>query len=94
MPTVKLLKRAELELTEACDWYEMQKQGLSVSLRNEVSYSLNAIAANPLLYSRRNNTTLRFGPLRKFPYVVIYWYDEKIDVIFVTSIFHTKRKPI
>jgi len=52
------------------------------------------LSRKSITYSKRNNTTLRFGPLRKFPYVVIYWYDESLDMIFVTSIFHTKRKPI
>jgi hypothetical protein len=36
VPTIKLLKRAEHELIDACDWYEKQQKGLSGKLRREV----------------------------------------------------------
>jgi hypothetical protein len=47
VPTVKLLKRAELELIDACDWYEKQLKGLSLKLRVEVKGVLNLIVSNP-----------------------------------------------
>jgi hypothetical protein len=25
--------------------------------------------------------------------VVVYWYDENLNTIFITSVFHTKRDP-
>jgi hypothetical protein len=50
--TVKLLKRAELELIEACDWYEKQKKGLSSSLRKEVSHFLKVISDTPRIYAK------------------------------------------
>jgi hypothetical protein len=92
--TVKLLKRAEIELMEACDWYEHQQKGLSVRLRNEVSISIKIIAKTPHLYAERQGTNLRFTPLKKFPYLIIYWFDESLDTIFIASIFHMKRKPM
>ncbi|MFS2188783.1 hypothetical protein ACCC92_19030 [Mucilaginibacter sp. Mucisp84] len=85
MPTIKLLRRAELELTDACDWYEEQQKGLSKHLRKELKGVLGIIKLHPELYSRRYDTDLCFAPLQKFPYV--------IDAAFVVSIFHTKRNP-
>ncbi|GAB2978863.1 hypothetical protein GCM10027049_13090 [Mucilaginibacter puniceus] len=93
MPTIKLLKRAEIELTDACDWYEKQQKGLSSIFRKEVSYSLNSISKNPKLYSKRYDTDLHFMVMGKFPFIIIYWYDENLTTVFVTSIFHTKRNP-
>ena len=93
MPTIKLLKRAELELIDACKWYEEQQKGLSVPLRSEVKITLNFIGLNPLLYAKRYDMEMHFAPLKKFPYIIIYWYDENLDTVFVTSVFHSKRKP-
>lgn len=93
MPTIKLLKRAELELKEACEWYEKQQKGLSLYLRKDVKATLNFININPEFYGKRYDTDLQFAPLRRFPYVIIFWFDENLNTVFVTSIFHTKRNP-
>jgi plasmid stabilization system protein ParE len=93
VPTIKLLKRAELELIDACEWYEKRQKGLSARFRRELRDSLNFINLNPKLYEIKYNTDLRFAHLKKFPYVIIYWYDEHLSTVFVTSIFHTKRNP-
>jgi len=93
VPSIKLLKRAEIELTEACEWYEKQQKGLSRHLRIAVKNSLNSVVLNPFIFSRRFDSELRLAALYKFPFVIVYWFDEKLDTIFVTSIFHTKRDP-
>lgn len=93
MPLIKLLKRAETELFDACEWYEKQQKGLSLKFRQAIRNSLNSVAINPLIFSKRFDTELRFAPVYKFPYVIVYWFDENIDTIFVTSVFHTSRNP-
>jgi len=93
VPTIKLLKRAELEVKDACEWYEKQQKGLSLRFRNEIRFSLKFIDLNPKLYAKRYDTDLRFTPLNKFPYVIVFWYDEKLSTVFITSVFHTKRNP-
>jgi hypothetical protein len=67
VPTIKLLKRAEHELIDACDWYEKQQKGLSGKLRREVKSTLRSIELDPRLFSKRYDTELRFVPIRKFP---------------------------
>jgi plasmid stabilization system protein ParE len=93
VPTIKLLRRAELELIDACEWYEKQQKGLSKYFIKEIKSSLHFIDSNPELYSKKYNTDLHFAPLRKFPFIIVYWYDKNLETIFVTSIFHTKRNP-
>jgi len=93
VPIIKLLKRAEIELTDACDWYEEQQKGLSLKFRKAIRSSLHLIDQNPKLYSRRYNTDLRFTIVEIFPYIIVYWYDENLNTVFVVSIFHTKRNP-
>ena len=93
MPIIKLLKRAELELVDACDWYEKQQKGLSFRLRQEIKNTIVLIASNPDLYARKYNTDLHFAPLNKFPYIIVYWFEPDLNTVYITSIFHTKQNP-
>jgi plasmid stabilization system protein ParE len=93
VPTIKLLKRAENELLEACKWYEDQQAGLLLRFRQEIKTSLNSINLNPKLYPQRYQSDLRFKPLQIFPYILVYWFDEQLNTVFIISVFHTKRKP-
>jgi len=71
VPTIKLLKRAELELIDACEWYEKQQKGLPIYFRREIKITIQSIDLNPKLFSRRYNSELRFVPVYKFPYVIV-----------------------
>lgn len=93
MPSVKLLRRAELEIFEACEWYEKKRRGLSAHLLKEIRSILAFIADNPNQYAKKYQTELHFAPLHKFPFIVIYWFDDSKDSVFVVSIFHTSRNP-
>lgn len=93
VPTVKLLEQAEFEVKDACDWYEEQQKGLSLKFRRSLKYTLGIIEETPLLYAPKYKGDLHFAPLRKFPYIVIYWIDLNLSTITVVSVFHTKRNP-
>ncbi len=93
MHTIKLLNRAEAELKESCIWYEKQQKGLSKSFRKELSSTFKRIGLNPFLYNHRYDTDLRFAALNEFPFILIYWFDQNLDTVFIASIFYTKRNP-
>lgn len=93
MHSIKLLRRAELELFDACEWYEKQQKGLSRRFQKEIDSSLEFISSNPLLYPKRYNSELRFTVIKKFPFVIVFWFDEKINTVLVVSIFNTNRNP-
>ncbi|RKE49525.1 type II toxin-antitoxin system RelE/ParE family toxin [Sphingobacterium detergens] len=92
--TLKLLKRAEDELHHSCEWYDSQKRGLARQFLKELDLQFKFIVKNPELYQIQGQGNLRFSPLKKFPFVVIYWFDEGMKIIYVVSIFHTSREPI
>jgi plasmid stabilization system protein ParE len=91
--SIKISKRAEHELFDACDWYEKQQQGLSAKLIKELGSSLRRIESRPLLYAKRYDTELRFIVVKKFPFVIVFRFDEDLDTIFVLSVFNTHRNP-
>lgn len=94
MYTLKLLKRAENELLNSCDWYEEQKKGLARRFLKELDTRFKLITKNPKLYQTQGNGNIRCAPLKKFPFLIIYWHDESLKTVFVVSIFHTSREPI
>jgi mRNA-degrading endonuclease RelE of RelBE toxin-antitoxin system len=91
VPTIKLLKRAELELVDACEWYEKRQKGLSIRFRQEVKQALNHLNLHPELYAIKYNSDHRFIQLKKFPFVLIYWYDENLNTVFVTYFLYQKK---
>jgi plasmid stabilization system protein ParE len=93
VPLIIILRRAELELIDAMQWYEEQQQGLSSIFSKAVENGFNIIALNPLIYPEKYNRKFRFATVRKFPYLIVYWFEERTDTVYITSVFHTKRNP-
>ena len=91
---VELLFQAENELSDAYYWYEGEQAGLGTRLFSEVNHYLGLIEKNPYHFQVRYPQGLRAAALRVFPYLIIYWIDESTSTVYVTSIFHTSRKPI
>ncbi|WP_162056139.1 type II toxin-antitoxin system RelE/ParE family toxin [Pontibacter pamirensis] len=93
MLKVQLLERAELEVRDAYAWYETQQPGLGDRFLDMVDHYLTLIGSNPHQYPGRYGNELHVAPMKTFPYLVVYWVDEGQETVFVTSIFHTSRKP-
>jgi mRNA-degrading endonuclease RelE of RelBE toxin-antitoxin system len=94
MYTVKLLTEAEIELTDACKWYEKQQRGLSKKFLTEIKQYLKLISKNPLQFKVKFSNRYRFATLKIFPYFIAYRIEEETKLVFVISIFHTTRDPI
>jgi toxin ParE1/3/4 len=93
MYTVKLFTEAEIEVAEACKWYEKQQQGLGKRYLEEVDHYLQLIGANPLQFPIRFSERFRFAVLKKFPYFIVFTIQEDLKLIYVNSVFHTSRNP-
>jgi plasmid stabilization system protein ParE len=93
VPSIIILRRAEVELFDACTWYESQQSDLSVRFRKAVDARLTIIGTNPQMFPVRFRAEFRVAALNKFPYLIVYWHEQATDTVFVTSIFHTKRNP-
>jgi toxin ParE1/3/4 len=91
--SIQLLERAEREITDAYTWYESQQSGLGGRFLNQIDYYLDLIGSIPYQYPSRFGQALHVAPNKTFPYLIVYWVEEAQQIIFVTSIFHTSRKP-
>lgn len=90
--SIILSERALSELAESWGWYEDKQDGLGDKFRLEVDKSLLRIASNPFIGLRRRRIYLEVV-VKRFPYLIIYKVDNRERVVFVSSIFHTSRRP-
>ena len=90
---IELLVQAEDEMSESYDYYEAEQTSLGDKFYREINHHLNLIESNPYHHPIRFIEELRALPLKKFPFLIIYWIDEVNQTVFVVSIFHTSRRP-
>jgi plasmid stabilization system protein ParE len=81
---------AELDLLEACAWYELQLDGLGEELEDELDRRITDIASNPSAVQFRHRN-VRVAFLRRFPYGIHFLVEA--DTIKVIAIFHMSRNP-
>ena len=90
----RVVVRPEVEhdVAEGAAWYDSQQAGLGDEFREEVIQVLAALAANPLLYSRRHpHKDIRWRYPDRFPYRVIYEVIEAENVVVVGAVLHGAR---
>ena len=81
---------AEVEITDAHDWYEARKSGLGAHFRKEIRYYLDRIAHNPHHF-RDVGKNLHCASMKGFPYGILFRVRD--DTVFVVGCFHTSRNP-
>jgi plasmid stabilization system protein ParE len=80
------------DLKDINDWYRKIDRKLWNKFLNEFRYKINFIKENPLSFELKyDNNRIVF--LKKFPYGIHYFYDEKKNVIEIYSVFHASRNP-
>lgn len=81
---------ADVEITEAAQYYEERLAGLGSDLLGEVERALEQILTNPEA-SQRIARRVRRKPLWRFPYNLIYAvYPDRIRIV---ACAHQKRRP-
>jgi plasmid stabilization system protein ParE len=78
---IQLLARAEQEVTDAYAWYEAKQEGLGERFLDRIDHCLSQISSNPNQYPSRYGNELYFAPVKPFPYLIVYWVDEKLETV-------------
>ncbi|MBL4614107.1 MAG: type II toxin-antitoxin system RelE/ParE family toxin [Magnetovibrio sp.] len=87
---VRLREEAELDLSEAASWYELQRSGLGDEFLEAVLFTLNLIGENPQVYPVVHRETHR-AVVSRFPFVIFYLVvDTEVTVL---SVMHGSRHP-
>ena len=91
MKLATLHEYAEAELREALEYYAGQRPGLDGEFRREFEAALERIRENPLIYAVEDADGVRYCPLRRFPYTLVYVDLE--DCVWVAAVAHQRRRP-
>jgi plasmid stabilization system protein ParE len=81
---------AEDDIQNGFEWYESQNPGLGSEFVRAVDVCLSGIGRQPLAYQVIYKQ-LRRVLIRRFPYVILYVFDQ--DTVCVFACFHAKRDP-
>ncbi len=81
---------AEIEFNAAIDYYERLKSGLGYDFSLEVLLTIENIVAHPKAWPLISDNLHRCLTQR-FPYGIIYTFNE--DIILILTIMHLHRKP-
>ena len=81
---------ATIEIFEAYDWYELQREGLGMEFLMELEIFYTTLQRNPDTYSYYQKP-VRQGSLDRFPYTVVY--ENFDDVIVIYSVFMYRQDP-
>jgi len=87
---IELRPLAAIDVLEAFDWYELQREGLGNEFLYELETFYDSLQRNPNTYSYYEKL-VRQGKIRRFPYMVVYEVFESSIVIY--SVFMAKQNP-
>ncbi len=83
---------ADLDATDAYNYYELQLEGLGERFRNELMKAYEAISQYPQHYSFISSfSSMRDITMKRFPYTIIFEFNE--GTVIVYAIHHDKKRP-
>ncbi len=81
---------AELEYTDAIQWYEYQRKGLGSEFFLCIDEAIEKLIINPQLYPIVHKKIHRVV-VRKFPFAIFYEIQQ--SEITILAVFHSRRDP-
>ena len=87
---IEIRPLATIEIIEAYDWYELQREGLGAEFLMELEIFYTTLQRNPDTYSYYQKP-VRHGSLERFLYTVVYEAFDKVIVIY--SVFMYRQNP-
>lgn len=90
---IRFSQLASDDLTEVLGWYKEQNiEGLHKRFIEDLSKVLKRLENNPQSNPIVHNT-VRQALLKKFPYKVLYTFDNTVVEVLIIALIHQKRDP-
>jgi plasmid stabilization system protein ParE len=86
--TIRLLDSAERDIDEIVVWYDQQRAGVGLEFLNELHDLIASLEKRPGI-QRVISPGYRRGLMRRFPYLLVYRFDDTEFV--VIAVFHNRR---
>ena len=87
---IRFTPEADLELTEAREWYSHQRDDLDLEFMQCIDNALSRVVSNPLLFPIVYRE-LRRVVVSRFPFAI--FYEVSSNEIQVVAVFHSRRDP-
>ena len=87
-----LHERAHEEYIAAYEWYELQQKDLGKRFMSSIEKRLQQISEHPEYYGKRKGN-YRSAKVENFPYMIVYEFFGRKQLIHVVAIYHGKRNP-
>lgn len=89
---ILITEDAELDISEAVDWYEEQQDGLSKRFITEVKQKIRLISKQPEIYPKRSGLKQE-AILKIFPFTILFRVVKSEAVVYILAVYHTSRNP-
>ncbi|NBR14503.1 MAG: type II toxin-antitoxin system RelE/ParE family toxin [Crocinitomicaceae bacterium] len=89
--TLELDPRAIQDIQEAIDYYDEQLVGLGEKFEAYLNKYMKSLSKNPFFQIRYDS--IRCLPLKKYPYMIHFTVDEKLNTVYIHSVLNTARDP-
>ncbi len=86
-----VLPSALLDIQEIIDHYDGVQIGLSEKFDNELNDYFLTLQKSPFFQIRYAN--VRCLPLRKFPVMIHFIVDEKLNIVYIRAVLNTSKDP-
>jgi len=90
--TVIISSVAEKELQDSFDWYEEQQEELGERFLDQVEAAITTVDNNPELFPIKIRSYRQYV-VSTFPFVIVYEYLPKEQLVYILHIFHTSQNP-
>lgn len=84
--------RAILDIQDAVDYYEFKNQGLGVRFYETLEEHFAIISKTPFFQLRYKD--YHALPIKKFPFILLYFIDESLKTVYIMSVFNTFLNPV
>ncbi len=81
--------RAIADIQEAVEFYESKREDLGNYFLQIVDEYIESIATNPFFQIRYKD--YHGLPVKIFPYIILYFIDDKEKIVFILSVFNTSQ---
>jgi plasmid stabilization system protein ParE len=83
---------AALEYKAAIIWYKERSLAAAEGFVIAVDNAINLICENPQRWKKTYKNFYELG-IKKYPYQVIYFFDQISQKVIIAAVFHTRRNP-
>lgn len=85
-------KRATKEYLKSIAWYKERSDTAAKGFVEEVNIIIDKLETEPDRFRYRYKK-FREATIKRYPFHIVYFIDEKQNQVIITSIFHNKRNP-